>query len=253
MNYQSGGAFRRAMEQLLGAKALNSGVPLVRLRKMIAFDRFLARLVHAQPEAWVLKGGLALQLRLGTRARTTKDIDLLAFASPEKVIVRLREAASLDLGDWFAFEVYEPARGTLPDQAGLRYTIQALLDGRTFELFHLDVGIGDAVTDPLEYLYTTDLLDFAGLSPTRVPCYLLTQQIAEKLHAYTKPRKSGESSRVKDFVDLLLLAELEPVSGERLWSAIQATFTTEATHPYLQACRRLRKNGTASCAGWPHT
>jgi hypothetical protein len=233
MNYQSGGAFRRALEQRLSAKSWSTGVPLVRLRKMVAFDRFLARLIQAQPGVWVLKGGLAFQLRLRARARTTKDIDLLAFFQPEQIIPLLREAASLDLGDWFAFEVAEPARESLPDQGGLRYPIQALLDGRTFEQYHIDIGIGDAVVDQLEYLTATDLLDFAGLSPTRVPCYPVTQQIAEKLHAYTKPRKSGESSRVKDFVDILLLAELEPLSGERLWRAIQATFTTEGTHPVL--------------------
>ena len=39
-------------------------MPLVRLRKLVAFDRFLARLALAQPDAWILKGGLALQLRL---------------------------------------------------------------------------------------------------------------------------------------------------------------------------------------------
>jgi hypothetical protein len=231
MNYQSGGAFRRALEQRLSAKSLSSGVPLVRLRKMIAFDRFLARLIQSQPEAWVLKGGLALQLRLGNRARTTKDIDLLALARPEHILIRLRAAASTDLGDWFTFEVTEPARVPLPDQAGQRYAIQAQLDSRTFELFHIDVGIGDAVIEPVEYLNTTDLLDFAGLSPTLVPCYPVTQQIAEKLHAYTKPRMSGESSRVKDFVDMLLLAGLQSISGERLYRSIQATFTTEGTHP----------------------
>jgi len=45
---------------------------------MVAFDRFLARLGKGEPEAWIAKGGFALQLRLGDRARTTKDIDLSA-------------------------------------------------------------------------------------------------------------------------------------------------------------------------------
>ncbi|MGB9606231.1 MAG: hypothetical protein ACPL88_10195 [Bryobacteraceae bacterium] len=45
-------------------QAIASGMPLARLRKMVAFERFLARLVAAQPDAWVLKGGLALQFRL---------------------------------------------------------------------------------------------------------------------------------------------------------------------------------------------
>jgi hypothetical protein len=45
---------------------------------MVAFDRFLARLATKEPEAWIVKGGFALQLRLGERARTTKDIDVSA-------------------------------------------------------------------------------------------------------------------------------------------------------------------------------
>lgn len=231
MNFQSGGAFRRAVEERLNAKARTTGLPLVRLRKMVAFDRFLARLVAAQPDAWALKGGLALQLRLGGRSRTTKDIDLLSFAMADQVLSLLRTAASLDLKDWFSFEVSEPARVPLTGQAGQRYLIQTLLDGRTFENFHVDIGVGDAVIEPLEYLNITDLLSFSGLSPTSVPCYPVTQQIAEKLHAYTKPRKSGESSRVKDLVDLMLLSELQAVSGNRLYRAIQATFTTAGTHP----------------------
>ncbi len=231
MNFQNGSAFRKAMEERLNAIAKATGLPLVRLRKTVAFDRFLARLVSARPNAWALKGGLALQLRLGGRSRTTKDIDLLSFAKEDHVLSLIREAASLDLKDWFTFEVFEPERLPLTNQAGQRYSIRTMLDGRTFESFHVDVGIGDAVIEPLEYLNITDLLSFAGLSPTSVPCYPITQQIAEKLHAYTKPRKSGESSRVKDFVDLLLLAELQVVSGHRLQQAIQATFSTEGTHP----------------------
>lgn len=231
MTYPSGGAFRRALEQRLTAKAVATGLPLVRLRKMVAFDRFLARLMSAQPDAWALKGGLALQLRLGGRSRTTKDIDLLSYALADQVLSLLRAAASLDLKDWFTFEVSEPERVPLIDQMGQRYSIRTLLDGRTFENFHVDVGIGNVVVEPLESLKITDLLSFAGLSSTSVPCYPVTQQIAEKLHAYTRPRKTGESSRVKDLVDLLLLAELQSVSGEKLHQAIQATFSNEGTHP----------------------
>jgi hypothetical protein len=66
---------------------------------MVAFDRLLARLVLSQPGQWIVKGGLALQLRLGDRARTTKDIDLLFLKEPDRIHGLLREAAALDLGD----------------------------------------------------------------------------------------------------------------------------------------------------------
>ena len=41
--YQTGTAFRRALEDRLLAQSSQTAVSLVRLRKLVAFDRFLAR------------------------------------------------------------------------------------------------------------------------------------------------------------------------------------------------------------------
>lgn len=62
MRYATGSAFRMALEDRLLRQSLTAGVPLVRLRKTVAFDRLLARMVRTGPDAWILKGGLALQL-----------------------------------------------------------------------------------------------------------------------------------------------------------------------------------------------
>jgi predicted nucleotidyltransferase component of viral defense system len=230
MKYASGAAFRRALEDRLRATSLETGVPLVRLRKMVAFDRFLARLFAYEPDQWVVKGGFALQLRLGNSARTTKDIDLLSMSAVPEIYPYLRKAGTLNLGDWFAFEVRDTAHSDFDEIGGLRYRIHSLLDGRTFERFHLDVGIGDPLLAPVEYLETPALLAFAELAPTTVPCYPITQQIAEKYHAYTRPHASGGSSRVKDFVDMLLLAGMGELDGENLQQAILATFDDRQTH-----------------------
>ncbi|MEZ0396686.1 MAG: nucleotidyl transferase AbiEii/AbiGii toxin family protein [Anaerolineales bacterium] len=129
MRYEDSAAFRRALEERLRQQAVTAGTPLARLRKMIAFERFLARLVTAQPDAWVLKGGLALQFRLRERARTTQDIDLLWRQSwpPEDIHHALVTAALLDMKDWFTFETARPTLST-----GLRFSVQSLLDGRLF-------------------------------------------------------------------------------------------------------------------------
>ena len=216
MKYQNGGAFRRALEQRLQSYSRNTGLPLVRLRKMVAFDRFLARL---EPNQWVLKGGLALQLRLGNRARTTKDMDVLALLNAQEVTAALRKAGSLKLDNWFSFEIVEPVSIKTAGFGGTRYAVQALLDGRIFEQFHIDVGVDDPVMDEVEFLCTPAWLEFADIQPTRVPCCPITQQIAEKFHAYTRPHLSGESSRVKDFVDILLLAELGTIDGSHLYQS----------------------------------
>jgi len=210
-------------------------MPLVRLRKMVAFDRFLARLFWDQSDKWIVKGGFALQLRLGDRARTTKDIDLLILEQDQQIHPVLREVGMLDLGDWFHFEVSnrvidDNTQDNLKDFGGTRYQIQALLDGRTFERFHIDIGIGDPLIEPIEHLRTPDILAFAEVEPTIVPCYPVSQQIAEKLHAYTRPYTSGQSTRVKDFVDILLLAGFGVLESENLNKAIKATFETRQTH-----------------------
>jgi hypothetical protein len=210
--------------------SLEKGIPLVRLRKIVAFDRFLSRLFSHSLGKWVVKGGFALQLRLGANARTTKDIDLLALGEATKIYRHLREAGAIDLGDWFAFEVMDTPHADIDDIGGLRYRLHSLLDGRTFERFHIDVGIGDPLLSPVEYLEIPALLAFAGIEPTSVPCYPITQQIAEKYHAYTRPHVSGASSRVKDFVDMLLLAGMGPVDSKRLRQAIIVTFEDRKTH-----------------------
>ena len=171
MRYRSGASFRRALEDRLRAQGLQAGTPLVRLRKMVAFDRFLARLIHDQPHAWVLKGGFALQLRLGDKARTTKDIDLLLATphdEPHGLHQALVRAALLDLGDWFRFEVERPAV-EIPAEpiGGVRFQVRGLLDGRRFETFHIDVGWGDLLIEAVETLATPALLDFCGNSTDR--------------------------------------------------------------------------------------
>lgn len=230
MRYKSGAAFRRALEDRLRTMSLETGVPLVRLRKMVAFDRFLSRLFTHGPDQWVVKGGFALQLRLGASARTTKDIDLLVMGEVKERYPHLRDAGAIDLGDWFAFEVMDTIHSDIDDIGGLRYRLHSLLDGRTFERFHIDIAIGDPLLAPVEYLETPALLAFAGIEPTIVPCYPITQQIAEKYHAFTRSHVSGVSSRVKDFVDMLLLAEMGELDSVSLRQAIRVTFDDRNTH-----------------------
>jgi hypothetical protein len=181
----------------------------------------------------VLKGGLALQLRLGNQARTTKDMDVLLAAPHDQVDdihQALVHAALLDVGDWFQFEVERPTRLPVEPLGGLRFQVRGLLDGRRFEIFHVDVGWGDPLVEPAETLTTPPLLAFAGIPPTAVPCYPLTQQVAEKVHAYTRPRATGSSSRVKDLIDILLIAELGEMDGPLLRQALEAAFEARTTH-----------------------
>ena len=231
MTYQTAAAFRSALETRLARASVKMAVPLVRLRKLVTFDRFLARLAQTYPDAWLLKGGLALQIRMGERARTTQDIDVLLTLPREEVQRTITQAVQLDLEDWFVFmlrEASDPLPGPTPG-GGHRFFITALVDLRVFESFHVDVGLGDPVVEPAEFLTTPPLLAFAGIPPVTIPCYPISQHLAEKIHAYVKPRTSGESTRVKDLVDMVLIALHTPVNAAALQAALQATFAAQGS------------------------
>ena len=194
MKYATASGFRVALEERLRQEHLVTGTALVRLRKMVAFDRFLARLSAAGEDRWVLKGGFALQLMLPALARTTKDIDLHLEEKADQAISLLIEASSLDLKDFFSFLVSPP---TPAGKTCVRVNVECRVDGRVFERFHVDLGAEEPRTGNRVYRTITPLLAFAGIPSVAFPCYPPAQHLAEKVHALTRPRGTRGSSRSK--------------------------------------------------------
>jgi hypothetical protein len=232
VTYATATAFRQALEERLRRLSLESNTSLSRLRKLVAFDRLLARMVAGEPGLWIIKGGYALEMRLGARARTTRDVDAAVQAPLEQTPELLAAAASMRLDDWFEFEIGRPDQAaTGAPQGGLRFPTRCLLDGRLFESFHLDAGVGDPLPGEVDYLTGPALLEFAGIAPARVPAYPLAQQLAEKVHALTRPYAGGEASRVKDLIDILLIGRMCDSEIDVLREALITTFQARATHP----------------------
>ena len=230
MRYETGSAFRMALEARLRSEALETGIPLARLRKTVAFDRLLARMMSPdQADRWLLKGGLALQVRMQQGARTTKDIDVLLQDTRADAHASLVQAAKTPLGDWFEFET-APAR-TLTGGVGIRVPVNCRLDSREFETFHVDIGIGDPVVAEPESFAVTSLLEFSGIPPTIVRCYPVAQHLAEKLHALTRPHGTRDNSRAKDLVDVVIIAERDRLESHAARAALVATFAVRDTHP----------------------
>lgn len=224
MKYQDAVAFRMALEQRLKDGA-GDGAALNRDRKRIAFDRLLVRLQAVAADRWVLKGGFALDLRLAARARSTKDVDIEWRAEEDELADTLLDAADHDAGDFFVLAIERT--GTPADRLGgaHRFRVSATLAGRPFETFVLDVGLRTDDAAHVDSLRTDDLLSFAGIEPIQIPAVPLELQIAEKLHAYTQTYEGGRSStRVKDLVDLALIAELSPLDATILRREIGSVF-----------------------------
>lgn len=237
--YADATAFRRALEDRLKQKSKTEGLDLQRLLREVAFDRLLARLFIREPAPWVLKGGYALELRI-KEARATKDIDLAlrqalgnesGLPLNAAIFEELAKAAAHNLDDFFSFEIGE-AMQDLPGApyGGARFPVESRLDDRTFVRFHIDIGAGDVLLTPLELTKGHDWLEFAGIASPSFATICQEQHFAEKVHAYTLPRK-GPNSRSRDLVDMLLLIGSGRMNRTKVQEALDATFKRRKSHP----------------------
>ena len=217
MKYATAQAFRQALEERIRREYKGKDIP--RIRKMIVFERLMARL----DERWILKGGYAIQLRT-EKARTTQDVDLLAFEiSLREIEDTFRNALDKNMGDHFEFFTSEK-ESIIEDVDSVRFQVTARVAGRIFERFHVDVGFSYPLFQPVDYLEPPNYLAFAQIAPFTIPCYSIYQHIAEKVHAIWRPRKI-QSSRVKDLVDLVLMANLaSDIQADKLREAMVLVF-----------------------------
>lgn len=230
MKYASDHAFRAALEARINQGQTDSA-GVSRLRKRIVFERLLARLAAQAPGEWVLKGGFALELRLGNAARSTKDADFEWRLAEEDAIEMLLDAAALDLGDRFTFALERAGDETDLPGGGQRWRVTATLAGRIFERAVIDIAFAAAPVHAPDAIGTSNLLEFAGVAGVEVPTLGIEQHLAEKLHAYTRTYPGGRAStRVKDLVDVVVIANTSAIDAAKLAEAINAIFDRRAEH-----------------------
>ncbi|MEZ4442222.1 MAG: nucleotidyl transferase AbiEii/AbiGii toxin family protein [Polyangiaceae bacterium] len=221
--------FKQALEQSL--RSSNAAAELVRERQRLIFDRLLARIVAVFGDAVTLKGGLALWMRLA-RARATRNIDLHLRGAPADLLPKLQRAGRTHLGDFLTFEIWpDDDHPNETPYDGIRFRAECKLAGK---LYGQPFGVGITFDEPMlgepEVVVAQDVLAFAGIAPPTLKLYPIETHIAEKLHAYTMPR-ARPSARVKDLPDILLLASVRKLEGNRLYTAFEQTFAFRDTHP----------------------
>jgi hypothetical protein len=210
------------------AKATGTDFNLVLVR--FALERLLFRLsTSAHSDRFVLKGALLFTLWYDLPHRATRDADLLGFGPSDTGSMAgvFRDIASVAVDDGIVFDPASVRVGVIRKDAGyggVRVTLNGKLANARC-VAQVDVGFGDAVTPgPTDAVYPV-LLD--DLPAPRLRTYPVYTVVAEKLHAIVV--LGMVNSRLKDYLDLVVIMEREALDEPTLALAIAATFQRRGT------------------------
>jgi hypothetical protein len=225
------------LERLLESYSRATGVAPNRLRRWMTMMVMIGALdrVQADPEQplFLVKGGVAMELRLRQGARATRDLDMVFLGDPAQLLAAL-DAALAEPYSLFTFErgPAEPI-GTTSSQ---RLDVKVAFNGRSWATERLEISPPEGRSgSESQLLEAISIEDFGLVGPEKVRCLSIRYQIAQKLHACTETFATGrENDRFRDLIDLLLLRALDP-DLTAIRHACVDIFASRATHSWPPA------------------
>jgi hypothetical protein len=211
-------------------------MPVARYQRWINVQIVSAVLDRVRDEdgdpLFTLKGGAAMELRLGLTARASKDYDTVFRERADTMLDALDRARS---DDWQGFQLER----TEPRPVGPTNTVQVDVKlayrGKSWGTVRLEVSPAEGETGrevdrvPARPL---DEVQLEGLE--RIACVSIRYQAAQKLHACTHVRDDGQpNDRFRDVIDLLLLRDLvHETQLAAIREACVEIFTLRNEHPW---------------------
>ena len=213
-----------ALENAVKEAAKNSQIETSRAISLFWWDRFLTRVFYDSKTDFVLKGGMSMLARMGTRY--TKDIDLSAEeVDIESAQTRLINLVSRDLGDFFLFPLVSsrPIVEEAEYRSGRNLSFKVFVGGVERGTIKVDLVIGCTPIGSPEIVTPRQRLNIKGLKYSDYPLYPIVDTISDKVSATLSRYPDGRySSRVRDLVDLTLIALTTHVEGSLLHSALES-------------------------------
>jgi len=176
-----------------------------------------------------VKGGVAIELRLGLAARATRDLDIGLCAPAEELLPAFDASLAVGFGD---FRLRRRGEARVLDNGARSLQVTVEYVGRPFATVDVDLAEAtiDVRTDPVEPIALHEL---GLMHPRAVPCLSLTEQVAQKIHALTEPGPRGRvNMRARDVLDVLLLDARLSLDTEAITQACVSIFAQRATHEW---------------------
>jgi predicted nucleotidyltransferase component of viral defense system len=193
-------------------------------------ERFLYRLSESiYSNNLILKGALLFIAHDISRNRPTRDIDFLGSKIPNEIkdlVEVIKEILIIKTEDGLRFDSESVEAENITedgDYKGVRIKFYVFLENSR-ERMQLDIGFGDTITaGPVEIEFPT-LLDFPA---PKLKVYSIETAIAEKFEAIVSLQL--QTSRMKDFYDILFFAKHYGFKKDILFRAIKTTFDNRST------------------------
>lgn len=227
----------RTLTKYVTAYARETGADVARVRRLISFMAMAGALQGSargtgDAPHFVIKGGVALELRLRDRARATKDLDLILNLDEGDLLEMLEEALA---EPYEGFTFRRKGEELRMRNGAVRAKIQVSFHGREWGTVEVDVARREGETE-VDLLPGIPLLHEFGITgPEELECISLRHHVAQKFHAMTRPMPEGkQNDRFRDLVDLLMMRAFV-TDCPALRQACEEVFARRGTHPWPPA------------------
>lgn len=183
----------RAIETWIQQAEQKVGVGARRLGWIVASSVVIAAIQRARHDdgapRFLLKGGTYLELRLGFKARATKDVDTLFRGTFDDFLDVLDEALAEPF-DGITLQRTDPEIIEIPGRQvkPRRLDVTLQLQGRTWRRIVLEVSADEGRTGERVDSFPSPSLAHFGLNvPPTTAGIAVDYQVAQKLHACTDP------------------------------------------------------------------
>jgi hypothetical protein len=213
-----------------------TGVVVLRQQRWVSY-MVLASMLDTVRDAtgaplFLVKGGVAMELRFDIAARATRDLDLAYRDAGGHMLERLDEALRRGHGDFTAQRTEaERVRGT----HAMRVKAKLSYRGKPWATVQLEISPTEAgMGDEIEHLPGKPLEHLGLTGPDSVPAVAVRWQLAQKLHACTEAPTGGRrNQRFRDLIDIVLLWDLVATEHRpAVRQACEEIFETRAMHPW---------------------
>lgn len=224
------------LQRLIGNHAADRRMPPARLQRWLNAMVVTAVLDRVRDEdgepIFLLKGGLAMELRLQLRARATNDYDAAFRVRAEEIIDHLDEALARP---WNNFNLTRDAPQTITNTKAVRVRLRLTYKSRSWGSVQLEMApVEGRMGRELDCVKAMSLESLQIPLPEAANCVSLRYQVAQKLHACTEIFAEGrENDRFRDVMDILLVEDLlHDIGLELVREACVDIFTVRDKHSW---------------------